>query len=123
MPVFQYEALDANGQEVKGQIEALSGEEALSKVRNMGYFPTKPPKARGGVREKKASARAKPRARRGAGGKVKLKKITQFARQLSTLQDAGLPILRSLRILEEHPEKMDGMSRPGQVPNARSLFS
>jgi len=101
MPVFQYEALDANGQEVKGKIEALSGEEALSKIRNMGYFPTKPPKSAGGQRQKKDSGPARPKARRGAGGKVKLKLLTQFARQLSTLQDAGLPILRSLRILEE----------------------
>jgi type IV pilus assembly protein PilC len=100
MPVFQYEALDSNGQEVKGQVDALSGEEALSKIRNMGYFPTKPPKAKGGVREKKAAS-SKPKSRRGAGGKVKIKQLTQFARQLSTLQDAGLPILRSLRILEE----------------------
>ena len=100
MPVFQYEALDSKGQEVKGQIDALSGEEALSKIRNMGYFPTKPPKAKGGTREKKTDA-AKPKSRRGTGGKVKLKQLTQFARQLSTLQDAGLPILRSLRILEE----------------------
>jgi type IV pilus assembly protein PilC len=100
MPVFQYEALDSNGQEIKGQVEALSGEEALSKIRNMGYFPTKPPKAKGAFREKKAGA-AKPKARRGAGGRVSIKQLTQFARQLSTLQDAGLPILRSLRILEE----------------------
>ncbi|MFA5291466.1 MAG: type II secretion system F family protein [Phycisphaerae bacterium] len=100
MPVFQYEALDASGQEIKGQIEALSGDEALSKIRNMGYFPTKPPKAKGGVREKKAAS-TKPKSRRGAGGSVGVKQLTQFARQLSTLQDAGLPILRSLRILEE----------------------
>jgi len=100
MPVFQYEALDSNGQEVKGQIEALSGDEALSKIRNMGYFPTKPPKPKGGAKEKKAAS-SKPKARRGAGGGVKVKMLTQFARQLSTLQDAGLPILRSLRILEE----------------------
>lgn len=101
MPVFQYEALDASGQEVKGHIEALSGEEALSKIRNMGYFPTKPPKPKGGVREKRAAAAAKPKSRRGAGGGVRIKQLTQFARQLSTLQDAGLPILRSLRILQE----------------------
>ncbi|MGB8225373.1 MAG: type II secretion system F family protein [Sedimentisphaerales bacterium] len=100
MPVFQYEALDSKGQEVKGQIEALSGDEALSKIRNMGYFPTKPPKPKGGAREKKTGP-AKPKTRRGTGGKVKIKQLTQFARQLSTLQDAGLPILRSLRILEE----------------------
>ena len=102
MPVFQYEALDSKGQEVKGEIEALSGDEALSKVRNMGYFPTKSPRARGGVAgKKKAAATPTTKSRRGAGGKVKVKVLAQFARQLSTLQDAGLPILRSLRILEE----------------------
>ena len=99
MPVFQYEALDSKGQEVKGDIEALSGEEALSKIRNMGYFPTKSPKAKGGLGRQRTAAAAKPKSRRGAAGKVKIKQLTQFSRQLSTLQDAGLPILRSLRIL------------------------
>ncbi len=100
MPVFKYEALDSQGVAIKNEVEALSQKEAISKIRNLGYFPTR-------VREhgagKKAAARAiaKPKARRGAGGKVKVKVVTQFARQLSTLQDAGLPILRSLRILEE----------------------
>jgi len=54
-----------------------------------------------GVGIKAKGAVLRPKRRRGAGGKGKIKIITQFARQLSTLQDAGLPILRSLRILEE----------------------
>jgi len=100
MSVFQYTALDAQGVEIKDEIEALSQKEAISKIRNMGYFPTKV--TVGGAGKKAgAKAAAKPKKRRGAGGKVKVKYITQFARQLSTLQDAGLPILRSLRILEE----------------------
>ena len=41
MPVFQYQALDAKGNESKGQIEALSSKEAISKIRNKGLFPTK----------------------------------------------------------------------------------
>jgi type IV pilus assembly protein PilC len=99
MPVFQYVALDSQGVEIKDEIEALSEKEAISKIRNMGYFPTK-------VRSKVAAkatgkAAAKAPKRRGANAKVKVKYITEFARQLSTLQDAGLPILRSLRILEE----------------------
>ncbi len=99
MPVFQYVALDSQGVEIKDEVEALSEKEAISKIRNMGYFPTK-------VRSKAAvkaagKAAGKPKRRRGAGAGVKVKYITQFARQLSTLQDAGLPILRSLRILEE----------------------
>jgi type IV pilus assembly protein PilC len=99
MPTFQYTALDSQGVEVKDEIEALSEKEAISKIRNMGYFPTK-------VRSKTpsktaAKAFAKPTHRRGARAGVKTKYLTQFARQLSTLQDAGLPILRSLRILQE----------------------
>jgi len=99
MPVFQYVALDSQGVEIKDEVEALSEKEAISKIRNMGYFPTK-------VRSKTAAktgakAAAKTTKRRGANAKVKVKVVTQFARQLSTLQDAGLPILRSLRILEE----------------------
>jgi type IV pilus assembly protein PilC len=97
--MFQYEALDSQGVAIKDEVEALTQKDAISKIRNMGYFPTKV-LARGA--EKKTAARAaRPKARRGAGGSVKVKIITQFARQLSTLQDAGLPILRSLRILEE----------------------
>ncbi len=98
MPVFKYEALDSQGVAIKDEIEALSQKEAISKIRNLGYFPTK-------VSEdgaaKKAVVKAKPKTRRGSNGKVKVKLLTQFARQLSTLQDAGLPILRSLRILEQ----------------------
>jgi type IV pilus assembly protein PilC len=99
MAIFQYTALDAQGVEIKNEIEALSQKEAISKIRNMGYFPTKVAPR---VLSKKTVAKAAGTTkRRGAGGKVKIKFITQFARQLSTLQDAGLPILRSLRILEE----------------------
>jgi type IV pilus assembly protein PilC len=84
---------------IKDEVEALSEKEAISKIRNMGYFPTKVREA--GGKKPVAKPGARPKARRGAGGRVKVKLVTQFARQLSTLQDAGLPILRSLRILEE----------------------
>lgn len=100
MPVFQYEALDEKGNEVKAEIEALSSKEAISKIRNKGFFPTKV-HAKGAGKKVKAKTAAKPKKRRGAGGKVNVKAICNFARQLSTLQDAGLAILRSLRILEQ----------------------
>lgn len=41
MSMFQYEALDSQGIEVKDEIEAPNIKEAISKIRNMGYFPTK----------------------------------------------------------------------------------
>ena len=100
MPSFQYVALDSQGVEIKDEIEALSQKEAISKIRNMGYFPTKVRES-GVAKGRAAKAVARPKRRIGAGGKVRVKFVTQFARQLSTLQDAGLPILRSLRILQE----------------------
>ena len=54
MPVFQYVALDSQGVEIKDEIDALSEKEAISKIRTMGYFPTKVrPKAatKGGSRQ------------------------------------------------------------------------
>ena len=107
MPVFQYSALDAQGVEIKDEIDALSEKEAISKIRNLGYFPTKV-RARGAAKKPGAGV-ARTTKRRGAGGRVKVKAITNFARQLSTLQDAGLPILRSLRILKS-PVRLSGSS-------------
>lgn len=103
MPTYIYEAMNAQGQEVKDDIDALSSEEAISKIRNLGYFPTKI-KEKGGRRPAKGMATqigTGDKRPRGTRGKVKVKVLTQFTRQLSTLQDAGLPILRSLRILEQ----------------------
>ena len=104
MPIFQYQALDAKGNESTGQIEALSNKEAISKIRNKGLFPTKVRAQNAAKKVKVAKEAAGPR-RRGANGRVKLTVVTQFARQMSTLQDAGLAILRSLRILEEQAKK------------------
>ncbi len=107
MPVFQYEAMDATGKEVRAEIDASSQEEAISRIRGQGQFPTH-------IRLKGRPARAAGPSKKGktfAIGRVSTKQLTQFTRQMSTLQDAGLPILRSLRILE-------GQTKPGVLKNA-----
>ena len=106
MAVFQFKAMNQAGQEVKDEIEADSTEEALAKIRKQGFFVTSVKEKAGKKKPAKAKTNApakgkkKPAASGGIGG-IKLKLITQFTRQLSTLQDAGLPILRSIRILEQ----------------------
>ncbi len=98
MPKFQYEAMNAAGQEVKDEVDAASSEEAITKIRGLGYFPTKV-RQKGGAKKPAAAGTQK---RRSANlGRVSVKQLTQFTRQLSTLMDAGLPILRSIRILEQ----------------------
>ena len=107
MPTFSYEAMNQAGQEIKDEVEAVSTEDALAKIRNLGYFPTRI-REKGGTR---AKARTPGKKRGGVGfGHVSAKAVTEFTRQLSTLQDAGLPILRSLNILEEQ-------QKPGLMKN------
>ncbi len=104
MPVFTYEAMNSVGQSVKGEVSAGSSEEAITKVRAMGNFPTKiKEKAirKGAGRARAGAAVAAVGVKRRRVGGVSRKLLTQFTRQLSTLINAGLPILRSLRILEQ----------------------
>jgi type IV pilus assembly protein PilC len=116
MGTFQYEAMNAAGQEVKAEVDANTADEAITKIRSQGYFPTK-------VKEK-ASKKQKAAAAADGSAPTSTKKkgfnlaigglgtavITNFTRQLSTLQDAGLPILRSLKILQQQ-------QKPGQLKN------
>jgi type IV pilus assembly protein PilC len=108
MPTFVYEALNAAGKTEKGRIEADTSEEAMAAIRKNGFFPTtvREDKLKEGSgkktdkKEKKNKSKKKRSFNISIGG-VKTKILTQFTRQLSTLQDAGLPLLRSLVILEQ----------------------
>ncbi|MBT6269140.1 MAG: type II secretion system F family protein [Phycisphaerae bacterium] len=109
MPTYVYEALNAAGKPEKGRIEADSSDAAISAVRLNGFFPTsvREEKLKGASKADKAKTETKKKAKKKGGGinisigGVKTKVLTQFTRQLSTLQDAGLPLLRSLQILEQ----------------------
>ncbi|HEY7118137.1 MAG TPA: type II secretion system F family protein [Tepidisphaeraceae bacterium] len=105
MPVYTFEAMNSSGQEVKDEIEAQTSDEAIAKIRNKGFFPTKIKEkaVKKGARKKKDEAASLGPTRKmplSIGG-VPKKQLVAFTRQLSTLQDAGLPILRSLQILEQ----------------------
>src|SRR5512135_725040 len=111
MPTYQYEAMDHTGREVKDSIDAATQEEAQQRIRQKGFFVTKiTEKAK---KTRKASARKGGRRKKKTFtiGKLSTKQLCTFTRQLSTLQDAGLPILRSLKILE-------GQCKPGVLKNA-----
>ena len=97
MPTFQFEAMDATGAEIKDVIEAPTEEEAQATIRQMGYFVTKITAKKS--RKKTEAAGAGKKKRGFVFGGVRSRDLCTFTRQLSILQDAGLPILRSLRIL------------------------
>ncbi|HHT9136144.1 MAG TPA: type II secretion system F family protein [Candidatus Wunengus sp. YC60] len=110
MSVFQYNAVDNKGQTVKDSIEASSTDEAVTKIRALGRFPTnvKEIHVRRKAGETPADTIAPAKKRKEitiSFGKVKSKELTTFTRQLSTLQDAGLPIIRGLKILSSQMKK------------------
>ena len=103
MPEYLYEALDKGGKQVRGIIEAPTEDSIIEKLRGMGYYPL-----RVNLHHKKASEidlLALPGLKI-IFHRVKRKHVMTFTRQLATLIDAGLPILRSLRILEEQVESV-----------------
>jgi type IV pilus assembly protein PilC len=102
MPTYKFEAMDTSGEEVKDEIEATNEEEAQQKIKQMGYFVTKLTAVGGGkTKGKKKKAGYKKSKKTFVIGGVKTKHLTLFTRQFSVLQDAGLPVLRALRILEK----------------------
>ncbi len=112
MARFNYVALDTRGQEATGLVEAPSSNAAISQLRQAGYFPTSVieeaiastdgQEAR--QRAAKMAGMTKPRAKKGLvlfeRKKIKSKILMIFTRQLATLIDSGLPLLRSLNVLE-----------------------
>ncbi|RMG34262.1 MAG: type II secretion system F family protein [Planctomycetota bacterium] len=111
MPIYEYEAMDTTGTEIKDTIEAPSEAEAQTMIKEKGYYVTRITEKT--KKKKKAATAKKPQQKKSGGfsfGRVKPKTLCTFTRQLSTLQDAGLPILRSLKILE-------GQAKPGPLKN------
>ncbi len=122
MPKFAYIAVDSAGKESRGTIEAPNQAQAVAKVRSQGLFPTAigaagGADAGGGAANAAAPAagakKAAPAGKKSAGamkieikmpkflrGKVKQKDLTALTRQLATLVDAGLPLLRGLHVLQ-----------------------
>ena len=116
MANFEYIALDAKGEETTGSINASDEADAINQLRKSGLYPTQvAPAGKGGVSgsaKRRAKKGQKSRAKSGAarGGRVKSKILMIFTRQLATLVEAGLPLLRGLSVLgkQEKNKSMAG---------------
>src|SRR5690348_274389 len=108
MITYSYSALDAQGKETKGTVQVADQTEALHRIKEMGFFPVKITELRQPL---SPAARVQRHAGRlsltsrvpaaGLRGRVKSKQLALFTRQLATLLEAGMPLLRSLRLLHE----------------------
>jgi len=111
MPIFQYTAMDSSGKERKGKMEAPDEQAVGAALKEQGMFPTS-------IKEASASGGKKKTAAKSGGGKkggsmlskmseinigtpvIKKKDLTVMTRQLAILLDAGLPLVRALKTLE-----------------------
>jgi type IV pilus assembly protein PilC len=108
--------MDSHGKETKGTLEVATQNEAIGRIKEMNLFPTKVVEVDKGkdkpAKGEKTNKPAKAKGKKGGGmninisipglsGRVKTKVLTTFTRQLATLVDAGLPLLRGLRVLEK----------------------
>ena len=107
MANFQYSALDAKGEQSTGIVSAGTEAEAIQQLRARGLYPTQineEGKTKGKAApaaKAKGKAKGKPVAKGQVGGRIKPKSLMIFTRQLATLIDSGLPLLRSLTVLEK----------------------
>lgn len=144
MATFQYIAKDASGAERRGTVEAGDRSSAIAAVRAQGLLPT----ALGEVK----SAASAPAPRKGAKpakapakksglnkniqiniklpgflrGRIKTKVLTQFTRQLATLVNAGLPLMRGLEVLKRQmkdPQMVEALTGISENISAGGTFS
>jgi type IV pilus assembly protein PilC len=108
MANFQYSALDAKGEQTTGAVSAVNEAEAVQQLRAKGLYPTQiteEGKGKGKAKSAPAKAKGKTKGKSAGkgqtGGRIKPKSLMIFTRQLATLIDSGLPLLRSLTVLEK----------------------
>ena len=138
MPRFNYVALDARGQESTGRVDAPTANDAIGQLRQAGFFPTSVyEEGKGGPDGKtKRSATKAPRAAAPAREKkqivlfqrkkIKMKTLMIFTRQLATLIDSGLPLLRGLNVLgkqERDPVLKSTVTKLADSVQSGSTFS
>jgi len=96
MPTYLYRARDKSGKLLEGRIEAQSEQEVVATLRRGGVFITS-------LEEEKAAKSSLQREIHLGGGsrKVELQDLAVFARGISTMLEAGVPLLQALRSMAD----------------------
>jgi type IV pilus assembly protein PilC len=140
MPRFRFVAMDSKGAETEGVLDAENQAQAVTAIRGKGLFPTRITEQTSGpgAARKPAGRAAQPKTSAATGasrqikmpsfmtGKVKPKQLMTFTRQLSTLNEAGLPLMKGLRILlkqEKDQTLRDAVNGMSESVEGGSTFS
>lgn len=129
MPKFSYTAIDASGKQKAGVLSASSTDDATAQIKSMGLFVTnlttqsKAAKGKTRSRATSSSTRKKPVT---LGRTISQKGLCVFTRQMATLLQAGLPLLRSLEVLsrqEKNPAFKFVLEELGENVRSGNTFS
>ncbi len=146
MATFQYIAKDSTGAEKRGTVEAGDRTSAIAAVRAQGLLPTALGEVKGAsspaAAAPKKGPKAAPAAKKGTGlnreikinikmpkflqGRIKTKVLTQFTRQLATLVNAGLPLMRGIEVLKRQmkdPQMLEALNGISENIAAGGTFS
>lgn len=121
MPKFSYTAVDARGKQANGVVDASDQNDAITQIRQLGFYPQRLDETKDAAPK---SAETKVKVRK--GGRVKSKVLTLFTRQLATLIEAGLPLMRSLNTLakqERNPVMRSTMQQLATEVEGGGTFS
>ena len=148
MATFQYIAKDSAGNEKRGTVDAGDRNSAIAAVRAQGLLPTAlgevkaaaAPAAKAAAKKGQKAAKAAPAKKGGMNkdikinikmpgflqGKIKTKVLTQFTRQLATLVNAGLPLMRGIEVLKRQmkdPRMLEALTGISENIAAGGTFS
>ena len=142
MATFQYIAKDPSGNETRGMVEASDRNAAIRAVQAQGLLPTALGEVKSSSSAAKQKAKAPAPAKKKSGlnkdlninlklpnwmrGKIKTKVLTQFTRQLATLVNAGLPLMRGIEVLKRQmkdPQMIEALNGIGENIAAGGTFS
>lgn len=122
MARFKFTALDSKGKEVHGEIEADNQSAAVARIREKQYFPTKVEEVAGGGggaapkgAAPKSALQMEIKLPKFLMGGVKTKQLVTFTRSLSTLVNAGLPLMRAMRVLQRQEKNVALRDAVGQM--------
>ncbi|MCK5306625.1 MAG: type II secretion system F family protein [Candidatus Omnitrophica bacterium] len=115
MSKFEYKAINSNGKEISGFVDAVNTQEAIGRIKDKGYYPIQLTETEDKFVSEPVSTsggHVKAPVKKGGVSKeivipflgigvVKSQDVALFTRQLATLIDAGLPLVRSLNVLHD----------------------
>lgn len=107
---FEYAVRDRQGKIVKGRVEASNSAAVANRLKEMGLAALS-------INEVKTGGLNTEISIPGMGDRIKLKDLSVMSRQLATMIDSGLSLLRALSILAEQTESKPLAKVLAQVRN------